>query len=188
MIELQKMKETMDKMEQERAEMVAEVEAQIERALQSMAVDIDDSDYEDSRPSSRMSDNSSEHARTRKVSDASKVTMKQLRSFSTESTLAESYSGSADTAGGGSVDGCDEIGAVQSERHTGAIEEVDEDDAAVSPAKKKRFSASHEDAPQDGMTAVDEGISQKSDKIAQKVLEIQQKVCVLLFIRLYARR
>ena len=30
--------------------------------------------------------------------------------------------------------------------------------------------------PQDGMNAVDEGISMKSDRIAQKVLQIQQKL------------
>ncbi|KAF8873029.1 hypothetical protein BD779DRAFT_1679434 [Infundibulicybe gibba] len=40
----------LEKMEPERAEMVAEVEAQIERALASMAVDIDNSDYGSSRP------------------------------------------------------------------------------------------------------------------------------------------
>jgi len=44
------------------------------------------------------------------------------------------------------------------------------------PSRKKRFSASDLDVPQDGMNAVDEGISRKSDKIAQKVLEIQQKL------------
>ena len=54
--ELEKMRDTMDTMEQERADMVAEVEAQIEKALASMAVDIEDSDeYDDSRPGSRMS-------------------------------------------------------------------------------------------------------------------------------------
>jgi len=171
MVELDKMKETMEKMEQERAEMVAEVEAQIERALQSMAVDIDDSDYEDSRPDTPVSNASSAGSRTRKISDASKVTMKQLRSFSTESTLTESYG-----AGG------DDTLLAKAERSTGTIEEAEEEEQPVSSKKKKRFSATHEDAPQDGMTAVDEGISQKSDKIAQKVLEIQQKVWPFWYI------
>jgi EEF1A N-terminal glycine/lysine methyltransferase len=165
MIELEKMKDTMEKMEEERAEMVAEVEAQIERALQSMAVDIDDSDYEDSRPTTPLSNASSSAVRTRKISNASRVTMKQLRSFSTESTLAESYG----PGGGGTL-------SPRAERSTGTIEEADEDQP-VSSKKKKRFSATQEDLPQDGMMAVDEGISHKSDKIAQKVLEIQQKVC-----------
>jgi hypothetical protein len=40
-IELEKTKETMEKIEDERAEMVASVGVQIERALASMAVDID---------------------------------------------------------------------------------------------------------------------------------------------------
>ncbi len=53
--ELEQMREMMDRMEEERAEMVAEVEAQIERALTSMAVDFDDSDYASSRPVSRLS-------------------------------------------------------------------------------------------------------------------------------------
>jgi EEF1A N-terminal glycine/lysine methyltransferase len=175
MIELEKMKETMERMEEERAEMVAEVEAQIERALQSMAVDIDDSDYEDnsrpssrlsSRPSSRLSNTSTTHTRTRK---ASEVTMRQLRSFPTDSTLTESYDSGVEGTLSSKVD-----------RQNGTIEEGEEEEEtpehSISAAKKKRFSATQADMPQDGMTAVDEGISQKSDKIAQKVLEIQQKV------------
>jgi nicotinamide N-methyltransferase len=159
MHELERMKDTMEKMEQERAEMVAEVEAQIERALQSMTVDIDDSesDYEDSRPPSRLSNISSEAAQH------PSVTMNQLRSSSTESTLAESYD-----AGG------DEAAVAQTEQQGDAVEEVEEE--KVNALKKKRFSASLVEVPQDGMTAVDESISQRSDKIAQKVLEIQQKV------------
>jgi nicotinamide N-methyltransferase len=162
-IELQKMKETMERMEEERAEMVAEVEAQIERALQSMAVEIDDSDYGDSRPSSRLSNNSATTGgRSRKVSES---TMRPLRSFPTDSTLAEAYeSGRDDTL----------VSTI--ERHNDTIEEDEEEEEIVSQARKKRFSATQEDAPQDGMNAVDEGISQKSNNIAQKVLEIQQKV------------
>ena len=51
--ELEQMRQNMEKMEEERAEMIAEVEAQIERALAHMAVDVEDSDYGGSRPSSR---------------------------------------------------------------------------------------------------------------------------------------
>ena len=58
------------------------------------------------------------------------------------------------------------------------VQEVEEEEEVpLSPSKKKRFSATQGDLPQDGMTAVDEGISQKSDKIAKKVLQIQRKVC-----------
>ncbi|GLB36150.1 putative protein with domain found in a variety of signalling proteins, always encircled by uDENN and dDENN [Lyophyllum shimeji] len=162
-LELERMRETMEKMEQERAEMVAEVEAQIERALASMAVDIDDSDYASSRPSSRLSSTSAP-SRSRRASDATTRT-RQLRSFGTDSTLAESY---------GDIDGEDSR-ANTSEREIGNIPEDDEE-SPMTPSKKKRFSASEVDLPQDGMTAVDEGISKQSDKIAQKVFEIEQKL------------
>ena len=155
--ELQAMKQTMEKMEEERSEMIAEVEAQIERALESMAVDMDESDY-GSRPSSRMSSRSAPST-YRRPSDHRQ---RGLRSFSTESTLADSYEG----------DGREETGK------TGVsdtlVEEPEEEEDVQK--KKKRFSADHPEMPQDGMTAVDEGISQKSDKIAQKVLQIQRKV------------
>ncbi|RXW22953.1 hypothetical protein EST38_g2921 [Candolleomyces aberdarensis] len=170
-LELERMKETMERMELERSEMIAEVEAQIERALASMAVDIDDSDYGSSRPQSRLSTSSrfsskSLPTRSRRPSDA--VKNKHLRSFATDSTLAETY-GEDDTitvpleGGLGARTGLPE----------GTIEEEDEE---VSATKKKRFSASEVEMAQDGMTAVDEGISFKSDKIAQKVFEIQQKL------------
>ncbi|KAF8078624.1 DENN domain-containing protein [Lyophyllum atratum] len=162
-LELEQMRETMEKMEQERAEMVAEVEAQIERALASMAVDIDESDYASSRPSSRLS-SASGPSRSRRPSDATTKT-RQLRSFGTESTLAESY---------GDIDSEDSR-ASRSERETGTIPEAEEE-TPMTPSKKKRFSASEVDMPQDGMNAVDEGISQKSDNIAQKVFDIEQKL------------
>ncbi|KAI9572960.1 DENN domain-containing protein [Boletus coccyginus] len=130
LVELERMRETMERMEQERAEMVAEVEAQIERALASMAVDVDESDYGgelSSRPGSRMS--------------ARSVVSKP-------------------------------------ERETDTITE--EEEAPLSPTKKKRFSATQSEVVQDGMMAVDEGISERSDKIAQKVLQIQQKLEIAL--------
>ncbi|KIM48206.1 hypothetical protein M413DRAFT_22737 [Hebeloma cylindrosporum] len=153
-LELERMRETMERMEQERAEMVAEVEAQIERALASMAVELDDSDYGSSRPQSRLSNVSG--SRSRRTSDASKA--RHLRSFGTESTLAESYA--------------EDIEAVEEEETTETIvretSTIAEDEEELT-TKKKRFSASELEVPQDGMNAVDEGISQKSDKIAQKL-------------------
>ena len=159
MLELDRMKDTMDKMEQERAEMVAEVEAQIERALASMAVDIDDSDYGGSRPHSRLSNMSG--SRSRRPSDAAKP--RYHRSFGTESTLAESY--------GDEIEALEESSSADKLDRENTIIEEDEEDITLT--RRKRFSASE----MDGMNAVDEGISQKGDKIAQKVLEIQQKVC-----------
>ncbi len=165
--ELENMRHTMEKMEEERAEMIAEVEAQIERALASMAVDMDESDY-DSRPSSRLSSRSAPST-LRRPSDSRP---RPLRSFSTESTLAESYR----------VDSRDDtlVGGKGGIRES-TVEEVDEEEEeTVTTTKKKRFSATRSDLPQDGMTAVDEGISQKSDKIAQKVLQIQRKVRIFV--------
>jgi EEF1A N-terminal glycine/lysine methyltransferase len=168
--ELQKMRDTMDNMEQERAEMVAEVEAQIEKALASMAVDIDESDEDDdSRSVSRMSSSStgrlsrpdSRASRSRRTSDAGMG--KQLRSFGTESTLVETYETMREEAQG-------KLDLAKEE----VIEE--EDEGPQSPTKNSRFSASGGDGQQDGMTAVDEGISERSDRIAAKVLQIQQKV------------
>lgn len=162
--ELENMRHTMEKMEEERAEMIAEVEAQIERALASMAVDMDESDY-DSRPSSRMSSRSAPST-LRRPSDSRP---RPLRSFSTESTLAESYR----------VDSRDDTLVGGKGVRESTVEEVDEEEEeTVTATKKKRFSATRSDLPQDGMTAVDEGISQKSDKIAQKVLQIQRKVSI----------
>lgn len=169
LVELQKMHETMEIMEQERAEMVAEVEAQIEKALASMAVDIDDSDEYDSRPGSRLSSRSdgrlsrpsSRASRSRRTSDA--ATRKQLRSFATESTLVGSYDTTREEA------------QAKLELSKEDVIEEEEDEVPTSPTKK-RFSASGGEGQQDGMTAVDEGISERSDRIAQKVLQIQQKV------------
>ncbi|EPQ60637.1 hypothetical protein GLOTRDRAFT_68450 [Gloeophyllum trabeum ATCC 11539] len=171
--ELQKMKEAMEKMEQERAAMVAEVEAQIEKALASMAAGMydDDSDYDGSRPGSRMSSTSASGRRSRQAGDGSRT--RHIRSFGTESTLADLS------------DGDDTF--VKSDRKTGTIQE-DEEEAPLSPTKKKRFSATLTDLPQDGMTAVDEGISERSDKIAQKVLQIQQKLETALAAESRTRR
>ncbi|EIW86716.1 hypothetical protein CONPUDRAFT_46402 [Coniophora puteana RWD-64-598 SS2] len=164
--ELHRMRDNMERMELERAEMVAEVEAQIERALASMAVDVE-SDYggEGSRPGSRLSSARSTRSapggtRSRGPSDATRSSSR-MRSVATESTLAESFEQEMDD------------GSVYKGRGTETIEE--EEEVAASP-KRKRFSATEAEALQDGMGAVDEGINERSDRIAIKVLQIQQKV------------
>ena len=157
MAELEKMRFAMEKMEEERAQMVAEVEAQIERALASMAIDLDDtSDYEsrDSRPTSPRPRTSGSKAGSRRSSNAQSHA---LRSFSTESTPAESYENG--------------VGRVDNE----VIEEEDEPTSAT----RKRFSVSQPDQTNDTMGAVDEGISRTTDRIAEKVLQIQERVCIL---------
>lgn len=164
--ELEQMRQTMERMEEERAEMIAEVEAQIERALASMAVEVDESEY-GSRPTSRMSSRSAPNMR-RSGSRA-----RPMRSFSTDSTLAESFAG------------LEKESLVKHPHRASTVPEVDEpaeesSDGADKGAekKKKRFSGSRTGLPQDTMAAVDEGISLKSDKIAQKVMQIQRKVCI----------
>ena len=130
------MHETMEFMEQERAEIVAEVKAQIEKALVSMAVDIDNSDKYDSRPGSclslqlgcRLSHPSSQTSHLRHTSDASM--RKQLRSFSTEGTLVDVYDPAREDAQA-KLDLLKEEG----------IEEEEDDEAPQSP-KMKHFSAS----------------------------------------------
>lgn len=147
-------------MELERTEMIAEVEAQIERALASMAVDVDESEY-GSRPTSRMSSRSAPNMRR------SRSRPRPLRSFSTDSTLAESFSHGA----------LREEGLSKHPHRTSTVPEMDEpeeEDSDVTSKKKKRFSTGRGD--QDIMTAVDEGINLKTDKIAQKVMQIQRKV------------
>ncbi|KAI0033185.1 AEX-3 domain-containing protein, partial [Vararia minispora EC-137] len=155
--ELQRMREAMETMEQERAAMVAEVEAQIERALASMAVDID-SDY-DSRPPSRASSRS----RSRRPDDAGA----RMRSFGTDSTLVEAYA---------ELDGA---GAEFTKSTLLGVKE-EEDEQPLTPSRAKRFSAIAGGGP-DVMQAVDEGITERSDNIAKKVLQIQQKVRVRFF-------
>ncbi len=76
------------------------------------------------------------------------------------------------------MDSADAEGLGAPEKTVRQTETIVEDDEEEPVARRKRFSASEMDAPQDSMNAVDEGITQKSDKIAQKVLEIQQKVSV----------
>ncbi|PCH33648.1 hypothetical protein WOLCODRAFT_112226 [Wolfiporia cocos MD-104 SS10] len=155
LMELEQMRLAMEKMEEERAEMIAEVEAQIERALVHIAVDVDDSEY-GSRPSSRMSTRSAPST-FRRPSERPRT----LGSFSTDSTLAESL---------------DALDALEPRvRTTGTVPEEDEDEDGALPMHKKRFSANVVGIAQD-MSAMDEGISQKSDRITQKVLQIQRKL------------
>lgn len=185
------MRDAMVRMEQERLEMVAEVEAQIERALASMQVEVlsDVSEYtDDSRPNSRMSDlpttarrpttPGTPGARSRKGS----LTEKRLRSYGTESTLVDYDDDGrhhvADRSATVIEEDEEEAEGDERKKRPGAddVEEIPDEDVTI---VKKRFSAEGNRADkshQDAMGAVDLGISEKSDKIAQKVMEIQRKV------------
>ncbi|EGO04806.1 hypothetical protein SERLA73DRAFT_100669 [Serpula lacrymans var. lacrymans S7.3] len=146
--ELGNMKDLMETMEHERAEMVAEVEAQIERALASMAVDSDESDYNtESRPGSRLS-------------SLSDVDCRRHRSVGTESAFVNV------------PEVKEEINSFKSQKGNRSNEEMVE----RTLPETKRFSATQSELVQDGMMAVDQGISEQSDRIAQKVKQIQQKL------------
>ncbi|TRM66313.1 AEX-3 domain-containing protein [Schizophyllum amplum] len=164
MVELEQMRETMERMELERAEMVAEVEAQIERALASMAVDIDDSEYGSERTHSRLSSRPGSRMSSRAQSPLSpRSSGRHLRSFPTESTLAEHY-------GEGAPEGHNGVTPIKEDREEEEDSGTHDEEARE---KAKRFSATKDEL---GMQAVDEGIALKSEGIAKKVLEIQQKV------------
>lgn len=203
--ELEKMRDAMVRMEQERLEMVAEVEAQIERALASMQIDVlsDVSEYsDDSRPNSRTSDvpNGSRrsmtpgtpHTRSRKGS----IVEKRLRSYGTESTLVDYDDDSRHHVADRSTtvieedEEEDENGERKKRPGIDEVQDIPDEDVTI---VKKRFSAEGNGADknhQDAMGAVDLGISEKSDKIAQKVMEIQRKVsffrCSLHLIQAHA--
>ena len=187
--ELEKMRDAMVRMEQERLEMVAEVEAQIERALASMQVEnlSEVSEYsDDSRPNSRMSDlptitrrpmsPGTPSTRSRRGS----MTEKRLRSYGTESTLVDYDDPRHHVADRSAtvIEETEEDAEGEGRKKGPGVDEFqdipDEDVTIV----KKRFSAEGNGTDkhhQDAMGAVDMGISEKSDKIAQKVMEIQRK-------------
>lgn len=160
MVELERMREAMEKMEEERSQLVAEVEAQIERALasMSMAVEMDGSD-DGSETGSHLSDRK---PTSRRSSNAGRS---PVRPFSTESTLAET----------------DEETQTRHSIESRIIEEDEEEEEEASKTLENTEiqPTGTSDRAQDTMTAVDEGIHQNSDRIAQKVLQIQKKVRVM---------
>ncbi|KAF8516154.1 DENN domain-containing protein [Hysterangium stoloniferum] len=161
--ELDDMRMNMAKMEEERAAMVAEVEAQIERALQSMMVS--ESEPDDHEPDGGMSPRPSRPS-SRRSSVTSGTGARALRSFDTNTTLAENPEAEAAEA----------LEAEKEKEKTDVETETKKDAEEVEPTKLKRFSATQRDMPGDGIYAVDENISERSDRISRKVMEIQQKL------------
>ena len=156
--ELERMRSQMDKMEEERAQLVAEVEAQIERALASMSIaaEMDESsDFSQDEQAAVPRSESSSAPNSRRPSNAA-LRSPAMRAFSTESTLAETD---------------------EEAMHPVDPTVVGDDDGATSDANTRRSAFGSSDRGNDAMTAVDEGIHTNSDRIAQKVLQIQQKVC-----------
>lgn len=170
-LELDRMKEEMEEMERERSQMIAEVEAQIERALVSIA--FSDVGSEDGSSSRRESVSSS-----RPSSLAGSEHSQPLRSFGTATTLADD--GLADSHPLG-----DESNLTIGPMAT--VKEVDDEDLlepepelekekALPEKVLHRFSATRHESHLDGLNAVDLGISERSDAVAQKMIQIQHKV------------
>jgi len=163
------MRLNMARMEEERAAMVAEVEAQIERALQSMMISESEPEDRDmmvySRPTSRRSS----------VTSASGAGGRGLRSFG--STLVEEREAEEEAAREEERRE-EKVRAFveEKERAEKEAKEKASEGEKEEPKKLKRFSATQRDSRIDGMMAVDENITDKSDKISKKVMEIQQKV------------
>jgi hypothetical protein len=152
------MRSAMEKMEEERAQLVAEVEAQIERALasMSMAVEMDESsDFSQDERSALPRSRPSSAPTSRRPSNAA-LRSPPMRAFSTESTLAET-----DEETMHPIDAA-----------------VSGDEALGNESSQKRTNCDSTDRRNDAMNALDEGIHTNSDRIAQKVLQIQQKVRV----------
>jgi nicotinamide N-methyltransferase len=175
LVELEKMKANMEELERERALMIEEVEAQIERALASMTFSDGFSDVTGSRPGSAMS--------SRPPSAAGMTSSRTLRSFGTATTLAEDAREDDEEQDMPEIDDEDrtkversaEEPVVEVKKVEKSEEVLQQGDHALTEAKLKRFSASKRES-EDGFGAVDQGISERSDLVAQKVLQIQQKV------------
>ncbi|QRV76710.1 DENN (AEX-3) domain protein [Ceratobasidium sp. AG-Ba] len=192
LIELDAMRRNMDEMERERAQMVAEVEAQIERALASMAFSDGENFSDYSRPGSAMSgvsgDESGLHGHSgigmghssiqglRHVESGPGLrqasgnsfgsgsfsdggSSRRLRSMATATTLAD--------------DASDEVTRVGVDL-TVVSKDAEEDPTLVTPLGTRRFSVTKPEV--DGFGAVDNGISERSDVVAMKVQQIQQKL------------
>jgi nicotinamide N-methyltransferase len=183
MIELERMREEMDEMERERSQMIAEVEAQIERALVSMAFSDNTSDaiLSEGAGASLSRPNSALSSRASSRNDGNHG-HHHLRSFATGTTLAENTD-LVDSHPGG-----DEIGARLSPITMVTVKEVDEENTldashstpSAEPLSEKalrRFSATRRESHTDILRGVDYGIVERTDAVAQKMLQIQQKVC-----------
>lgn len=171
------MRAAMDKMEEERAQLVEEVEAQIERALKSMSLSIDMSDSEGSNYNDGDADvdENNTAASSRSVSRLSDSTPSRpmTRAMSTDSaTLA------------GTAENEDIMRhSIESSAIAEAVDEEGEDEQPTereqAQSQTQRIDASsapNGEQGEDAMGALDEGIHNNSDKIAQKVIQIQQKL------------
>lgn len=196
MIELDRMKDEMDEMERERSQMIAEVEAQIERALVSMAFSDNMSDAGlseggTSRPGSALSSRPSSRPGS---SNGGVIPGAHLRSFGTATTLAvddhlvDSHPyGEENGPGLGSPTKMTTVAEVDempehNHHHHRQHQEGSQQLQPLSEGNIRRWSATKtrdRESHTDGLNAIDSGITERSDAVAQKMLQIQQKVCQL---------
>ncbi|KAG8969069.1 hypothetical protein FRC05_001222 [Tulasnella sp. 425] len=175
MVELERMKVEMEEMEEEREKMVQDVEAQIERALASMTLS---DHYESDSQSSNFSMRSTGRigaGRSRPGSaNSHRPGTRGLRSFATSSTLAVNAMADEDMERIG--EGQDDTMVIEEEEGSGEGATARKASTADLKQKKRRFSASSQEPHLDGLNAVDVGISQRIDTVAEKMMAIQAKL------------
>lgn len=207
LVELDAMRQNMDEMEQERAQMVAEVEAQIERALASMAFSDGDnySDYTHSRPGSAMSSASREAPSAMgghsgigvggtSIGGLSGIGGQPLRHAESGPKLRNGVrSASGTSAESGSMSMHSDGTSSRRLRSMATVTTLasDASDEATRVGVDLSSKLGGEEDPTlvskrrfsgskhevDGLGAVDLGISERSDVVSFKVQQIQQKVC-----------
>ncbi|KAF8309866.1 AEX-3 domain-containing protein [Cantharellus anzutake] len=174
LIELERMREEMEEMERERSQMIAEVEAQIERALVSIAFSDGNSDLSDlviSRPGSAMSSHRSDSRPSSRNGGGPETGSSHnhtLRSFGTATTLAEEQAMAlveSHPNGGESTVTIGPVREVTDKRSP----------TALSEKALRRFSVTKRDHS-DALGGMDRSISERSDAVAQRMLQIQRKL------------
>ncbi|EJD47768.1 hypothetical protein AURDEDRAFT_113372 [Auricularia subglabra TFB-10046 SS5] len=148
-VELEKMRQEIERMEGERAAMIQEVEAQIERALASMAFSETESDIGGSP-----SQSSSRRPSFARAASATGSAFGDVRS---ESIAEETDDGEP----------------LETPTSRKPVEEKEKEKETKVEAQNFDGSAA---MPDSNMSAVDMGITEKSDRIARKVLAIQEKL------------
>ena len=173
------MRVEMEDMEVEREQMVAEVEAQIERALASMTLsDHYESDHSQvsnftNRTGHRFASGRSNASRP---GTSSGVGARPMRSFGTASTLANRASEDSHAE-----ENLPDDTLVSPKEEDSVSNNKDSIELSDAPQpRKRRFSNTASEAHLDGLDAVDLGISQRIDTVSEKMFAIQAKVSLVL--------
>ncbi|EJD03960.1 uncharacterized protein FOMMEDRAFT_106299 [Fomitiporia mediterranea MF3/22] len=162
-IELENMRLAMEKMEEERTELVHEVELQIERALQSMSMSVEMTDSEED--GSQLDGNEDGSSRSPSKAGSRRSSNATRSPLRTQSIDSATLAGTAEN---------EEI--TKHSMETTTITEEEEEQQAASTGMNIDATAPPVDRSQDAMVAVDEGIHSNTDRITQSMLQIQQKL------------